>query len=447
MDKSSNDILWGVNLLLLVGVSFILLTQLFNIFSTYIFSDASIDRQIYKLPKNFFMQDLDASQEALDELLTLKTGPWLPQLPNLTKELLVLSKSQRPDALFSKPKITLQWAKDKQVQSFFLDEPIYLSINHKTSQYQFSKNNEPTDIYLNITVDQSATIANLTMIDAEGNFVFSEEHPSIFPLQEAKSSRPSRSSSWSIDNLNVSPLLLVKQGAIWHGKDMFMIEHGGQEFSSLASDVRIDFDSPSAGSYSLYAGSETTFIYDQGRWIAAEPSSETVAFPMIQLKKSQERFLTFSLWAPYGETSTDLTLTKSPSYWPDSKFLQIEFVASRRDDEAVIKIGTQRLRVRSGDWLTLADDLWIPLETQEEVLEYVALKKRAALIVVSSIADTEEGKRLLLSLFNKERSLQQKIDIGLKETFDPSNLAGGAPSRRPRAINSQREKPIKREAP
>lgn len=447
MNKNAKDLIWIMNGFLVVTVTFIFCAQLFSISMHFIFSKDQFDKQIYKLPKNFFMQDLEAANDALQDFLHLKTGRWLPELPNLSKELVIIAKNERPDVQFSKPKITLQWVKGKQLQSFDLDAPIYLSVDFKTNQYQFSANNEPTDIWLNISFNNQSAVANLSMVDGEGDFVYSDENPSTFILEDAKGHRPVRATAWSIEGVNVSPLLLVKQGAQWFGKDLFMLEHGGQEFNELLSQERVDFKTNTGESYSLYVGLETTFIYDKGRWIETPPSSNTIKFPMIKLKKAQDRFLTFNLWSPYGESSMELTLSRSPSYWPDPKYLQMEFISSRRDDEAILKISTQRLRIHSGDWLILKEDSWIPLETREEILNYVARKEIVPLLVVQSIEDDEDEKKLTLLLYNSERSLNQKIEIGLKGTFDPKNLMGGAPIRRERPKGSQREKITKRDNP
>lgn len=350
------------------------------------------------------------------------------QLPCLSGELLYYGLVQRPDIPENKKLVHLSLSGQEEIQAFDVSEPVYLLYNGNGQQsakseriftqageraarfgYSFSPENLPTTLWLDLFLEPNCSLkVEVNMLDEQGELIVNPKESHFLSLSAQDIPRL-KQVGWEIDSSRVDSTLLIRQKARWVGRDLFLQEHGGEEFASAKDKERIDFGAETP--YSCFVQEGSFLIWEDGRWVDAAGRS-TWGLPLLVTKKIEERLLSFELWDPQGKGKTLLTLVRSKdlSGLPNLEE-EFKFIGAKTWAKFIVESHQERLILKPHDWLVLTENGWIQLNTDELVDDYVEQRLQGPLLILDKLTK-QNGKQVLTGkLFNTTRTQAEPIEL------------------------------------
>ncbi|GAB4238067.1 MAG: hypothetical protein Tsb0021_17830 [Chlamydiales bacterium] len=371
-----------------------------------------------KLPKPQFSQNQEAYDAIAYQLLQLEFGTPTLRLPNLQNFLIYYGTSDRPDVTNDEALLHFALGNGRELGSITAGEKLYLKYDRRMTppQYVFSPGNRPTPIWIEgIPRDKEVELA-VSMEDEEGRVVRDPPEHAHFVLQEREFVRGSGASPWEIGDWRVDGTLLARQRARWFGEDKFLEKHGGEEYSNIAHKQRIDFGEHE-GTYSVYLALGETLAWKEGRWVQVIPGRESKGYPLMQVKRLEERIMSFDLWDPDGKAKITLNLLKSKEPWAPQMVQQdFKFVATRTRSQYVFEVKDEKMTLSPHDWLLLTENGWVKLDSEEDIDDYVDRKATGSLFVFDGVAKKDDRNVLIGTLFNPSRTDMQLIELPLPQS-------------------------------
>ncbi len=379
----------------------------------------AVKAQQKTLPKGAFVFSKKAYDAIAEDLLYLKFSPPTMQLPNLRTLLIYFGPNGRPDA--SKDAVSLHFGigDAKSQASIAPDEPLYLLYDRQQNppRYVFSPNNTPTSLWIYAQPKGNDATIHVMMKNENGEKVQEPADNAEFSLQQKEFHRYAGGSgnNWELGKWRVDGTLLSRQHARWYGPDRFLEKHGGEEYNQFVNKQRIDFGEGDEV-YSIYVGPDDALVWDQDHWKIAKAGKETQGHPLMQLKKIDERLLSFVLWDADGKNRLNLNLLKSNEQWiPKNLQQDFKFLAARTRSQYVFEINKERMLLQPKDWLLLTDNGWKKLSTEQDIDDYVDRKVTGPLFVFDGIVKKDDKQMLVGTLFNASRTEMQPIELDLSQ--------------------------------
>lgn len=400
-----------------------------------------------ELPKGAFTLTADA-YEAMNEpvILTLENGPPNIQLPDLRNVLLYYGKNGRPDAQAENTLLHFGFNGTKNNASISPSEKLYL-IYDKTQhppRYIFSTNNTPTSLWIESSSMGNEAQVKVTMVGENGEIISEPDAHANLKLTEKEFLRQG-AAPWELDGVRVDGTLLARQKARWFGKDKFLELHGGDEFKDTLGKERIEFGDED-NLYSIYAGINDTMIWKESRWQAVAPGRESLNYPLLVVKKIDERIMALELWDVDGKGKVILNLLKSNEPWvaQNSQIIQntFKFVGARTRSQYVFEVNNERLIISPQEWMIFTPkDGWKKLTKADEIDDYVNRKKTGALFVFNGLSKQNEQHTMLGTLFSPSRSEMKEVEISIQSanTRTPKEKDEDAQGDAPPAPNKKPE--------
>lgn len=350
---------------------------------------------------------------------SLKFLPLSVQLPDLKRYLIYYGKNGRPDAKEERPMLYFSFSANKPPLPVSPDERLYLLYDKPQKQYIFSPGNKETPLWMQVYPQGSQALIKVGMKNENGIIISEPEANAEFTLPEKEYVR-SPSTAWELDKWRVDGTLLARQKAKWFGTDRFLEKHGGKEYKDFENKQRIDFGE-NEDSYSVYIGFNDCVAWKDGRWQTLQPSKESLNYPLMCLKKVDDRIMTLELWDVDGRGKIILNLLRTNEAWMPQNLQQgFKFLGSRTRSQFVFEIDHERVFLRPHDWLVLTDIGWKKLVTPEEIDAYVDRKIVGPLFVFDGIERKDERPVIMGTLFSASRSETAPIEIQVQ-------LNSGAP--------------------
>lgn len=367
-------------------------------------------------PKNAFSLSKEAYEHIGEPLLGLKFSPLSTQLPDLKKYLVYYGKNGRPDADSNVPVLHFAFTGNKTPTSIKPGEKLYLSYDKKLSppQYIFSPSNQETPLWIESAVSGNEALVKVFLKNENGDIIREPAANSQFNLTEKEYVRFG-ASVWEIGKWRVDGSLLARQKARWYGPDRFLEKHGGNEFSALMGKQRLDFGEKD-DVYSVYVGVGDSLAWIDDRWHVVKPGSESLNYPLLVVKKVDERLVNFELWDVDGKAKMALNLLKSNETWGPQNIQQnFKFVGARTRSQFVFEINKERMLLSPHDWLVLTEEGWKKLVTPEEIDDYVNRKLTGTLFVFDGISKKDDRQVLLGTIFNSARTEMQNVELPVQQ--------------------------------
>lgn len=374
-----------------------------------------------ELPPHPFSVPNEVYQEIGEGPLALNWVTPQMQLPNLQDELLFYGRNERPDTQRAHASFHIMTRSDDQIRSVHEGERIYL-VYQGTKQkkypadskglYSFSPYNQPTALSIKLhTQDEHTVQIEVNMLDEKGETITTPEpfhHFSLFSQEDAKTS----GNGWNLGKFRVDSTLLVRQKARWMGRDRFLELHGGEEYAYAQGRQRIDFNEEKVP-YSCFVKEGDLLIWKNERWKVLSEKEESRDFPLLVVKKIDEKVLTFELWDAIGRSKTSLNLLHLKDHEkPLDLNEEFKFVGAKTWAQFLVECrGSGRLVVRTNDWIVCTQEGWKKLDSAEEVDAYLDSKLSGPLFVIDKLT-RENGRQVLLGhLFNKSRTDVEEIKL------------------------------------
>lgn len=402
----------GIGVMLLLGAGVMLYSRPGEI------SIPEVVPKKVSLPKNPFRQSDEAYEAIGDPFPKLSFVPLSMQLPDLRQQLVYYGKNERPDASEEGVDLHIGIARTREVESIALGEKLYLKYDGK--KYIFSPKNAETLLWVEVAPKGKDVQVRIAMRGPEGEVVSEPRERAQFSLRPKPPLRAGRS-QWKLGDSRVDGTLLARQRGRWYGEDLFMQQHGGDEYAAVAAKQRVDFGEK-ADRYVVFIGEESALIWKGDRWVEAPPSNETVEFPLLALKRIDGRVMNFELWDIGGKQKIPLNLIKSTEAWmPKNVLRNFKFMGSRTRSQFVFEIDGERMLLSPQDWVLQTSDGWKKMTTPEEIDEYVDGKLSGVLFIFNGLDRTRRQQTLTGTLYNKSRSAARDVELSVQQgstTFD-----------------------------
>jgi hypothetical protein len=368
------------------------------------------------LPKGSFKLSKEAYDKIGDPVLSLKFSPVSMQLPDLRRYLVYYGKNGRPDADPAHPHMFFSFVGNKNPSSVDPGHRLYLWYDRKQTppQYVFSPQNAETPLWLEANATGNEAIVNVGMKDENGNIVKDPQAYAQFTLPEKEFVRYG-GTAWEIGTFRVDGTLMARQKARWYGQDRFLETHGGEEYAKFTGKQRIDFGE-GEDAYSVFVGPGDTMIW-KNRWVVVDPGSDSRGFPLMVIKKVDERLMNLELWDVDGKGKITINVLKSTEAWmPQNLQQSFKFVGARTRTQFVFEINKERMLLSPKDWLLLTDDGWKKLSTPEEIDEFVDRKITGPLFIFDGIQRVEDQQVLTGTVFNSSRTEMQPVELSVQQS-------------------------------
>lgn len=372
---------------------------------------------------------------------------WNPislQLPDLRTVLSYYGINSRPDA--KSGAIRLQFgvgsasssaSTPNTLASIAPKEPLYLVYerSQNSGRYLFSPNNKKTALWILAEPVENSAKINLFLQDEAGNRVKEPAIRAEFTLQQKELPRGGPS-NWSLGPFRVDGTLLARQKARWFGQDLFINDHGGPEYADRAGKERIEFgEGPDR--YIVYLGPESCLVWEDDHWAPDSSVEDSSIYPLLCVKKIEERLLRLELWDVEGKSRVPLTMLRSTDNWnPTQLQKDFSFLASRTLSQYIFSIRKERTTLRVHDWFLLTKEGWKRLATPAQIDAYVEEKEPGVLFIFEGPKEKGEVRVLSGILYNTTRStkieVEYPIDHGAKSGGKlDKERKGRAPSQAP----------------
>lgn len=394
----------GLILFLILAVSYIIARP-----SEITINTAAIIKRT--LPKRSFVQSKDAYSAIGNSGLNLKYAPITMQLPDLRKYLIYFGKNDRPDAQDSQPSLHFSFVGNKGLTSVSPGERMYILYDRSAAppQYVFSPGNSPTSLWLEASAANKEATIRVGMQNDEGQLIQEPWSHAQFTLPQKESIRSA--TPWDLGKWRVDGSLLARQKARWYGVDRFLENHGGEEYLHVVGKQRIDFGE-GADIYSVFLSLDNCLIWENDRWKAVKPGPDSSKYPILVIKKIEDRLMQLELWDVDGQSKITLNLLKSTEPWMPQSILQnFKFLGSRTRSQFVFEVNKERMLLSPQDWLVLTPTGWKKLNTPEEIDDFVNRKLTGILFVFKGIERKEDQQYLMGTLYNSSRSESKSVEI------------------------------------
>lgn len=357
---------------------------------------------------------------------------WNPislQLPDLRNVLSYYGINSRPDA--KQGAIRLQFgvgpvggaaSTPNTLASTAPQEPLYLVYerNQNAGRYLFSPNNQKTSLWVIAEPLENSAKINVFLQDESGNRVQEPAIRAQFSLQQKELPRTG-TNNWSLGPFRVDGTLLARLKARWFGQDLFINDHGGPEYADRIGKERIEFGEGS-DRYIVYLGQDSCLVWKDQRFVPTSTVKDSSMYPLLCVKKIEERLLRFELWDVEGKVRVPLTMLRSTDNWnPTQLQKDFAFLSARTLSQYIFSIRKERTTLRTHDWFLLTKEGWKRLATPAQIDAYVEEKEPGALFVFEGPKEKGEVRVLSGMLYNTTRSTKTEVEYPI----DHGTKSGG----------------------
>ena len=390
----------------------------------------------------------DLSAAAYDTIgppvLTVSIPPPTFQLPDLRPHLNYYGTNERPDIPSAATMLHFSLKGTDSLATVMPGEPLYLQYDGsaRPGRYVFSSDNDPSSLWITAEPGEGQATVIVHMKDEEGAPVTEPKTREKLVLKTRDFSRFS-GEKWEIGKWRVDGTLLARQRARWMGQDLFMNAHGGEEYADIVGKERIEFGEKDQ-QYVVYVGEGDCLIWDGERWQTIKPGEGSRDYPLMCVKKIEDRLMRLELWDVGGKGRVMLNLVRSREAWnPKSLERDFKFLSTRTLSQYVFEVKKERVVLRPFDWLLQKEKDWVSLSTVEEIDAYVQRQTPGVLFVFQGPAYSEEGRQVLRGTFySPSRTNKEVVDWPL----DQSPLLGpGLRSESPRSSARDNEESSEQE--
>lgn len=438
--------IWWVNYVLgALAALFICSALIFKILGSSAVQEPPLVPQPTNPVKTLPASLLKIKQEALDAVghPVLTTKVVLPpiQIPDLRPVLIYYGANSRPDSATDQTRLQFGFTNSPVVTSVAANEPLYLLYDRSQTpgRYILSPDNTPTGLWIQATPKESEVLVKVFLRDEQGKILSEPKQRSEFTLPEKEFARVGGLGNWEIGKQRVDGTLLARQRARWYGEDLFYNEHGGEEYAAFVNKERIEFGE-GEDHYVVFVGGNDCLIWDGRRWQQARSVQNSSTYPLLCIKKVEDRLMRLDLWDVEGKGRVAINLLKSSEAWaPQVIQRDFKFISVRTLSQYVFDIRKDRVVLRPGDWLLQTKDGWKKLVSADDIDAYVDGKTQGVLFVFNGVVKKDDGQVISATLYNATRSAMFPFEIGLEHsgnvlnsTKDVPKAAPGAPVEMPR---------------
>jgi len=361
------------------------------------------------LPKNGFQKEKSAYEAIGSGPLALSYVAPKMHLPDLKTHIVYFGQNGRPDVRLDSPLLHFSIDGAKEIVSARPKEKLYLQ--YQAEKYVASPGNLETSLWIIPTPQETESQIHVGMLDENGIIV---EGGVSFSLPEKEVARTLQG-LWEIGKWKVDGTLLARQRARFVGLDKFLERHGGDEFKARAAKSRIDFGEKDE-IYSVYVDTGDILVWKDDRFVMMEPGKESQKYPLLVVKKVDERLMNLEFWDVEGKKKIALNLLKSIESWhPNDLQQEFKFIGARTKSQYVFEVDSEKMLLSPYDWLIHGDDGWKKLASAEEIDDFVDRRLTGVLFVFEGIERKDDSQIMKGLLYNSARTSVQDVELPVQK--------------------------------
>lgn len=363
------------------------------------------------LPRHSFQLSDTAYKQIKAPVLNLEFKEPNLSLPDIRPLLNYYGKNKRPDASETNQNLYFSIGDPKKIIPLRSGEKVYLVRNAQNKTFQISPKDQPTALWFVAKPTGKNASIEVFMRGVENAII--QEPTDRAKFEVAEKPIPLQTGSiWTLGPNRVDGTLLLKQKAKWNGPDLFLTIYGGPEYEAIQGKQRINFGE-GEDRYSLFVAPGDTLIWKNDRWQMPISGENTQAFPLLDVKKVDERILSTELWDADGKTKIPLNMIRSHDPIPNIDFSKsFQFMGARTKIHYMFKIDEKREIVGPGDWFVMIDGKWQKIKKSKDIDQIVERELEGPLLILDAIS--QQGSKVLKGkLFNGTHSEMVEIEIPL----------------------------------
>ncbi len=360
------------------------------------------------------------SKIELASSLFLRCKPPSVHLPDLRGEVVLLGVNRRPDADPRQQVIHLLLNSSQESFSLPVLKRAYLKFERTglAGSYALSSDEVETNLWIspNLTPDGEVSI-DLAMRSQGGEVIAIPSEHAHFTVKERAAGFGER--SFMLGSHRVDSGLLARLRARWFGQDLFLTDHGGEEYPEAKGRERIDFGEGEE-CYSCFVAAGDSLVWKGNKWHNLKDGESSDSYPLLYVSKVGEKQIAFDLWDPEGKAALPLVLMRGREMWmpPYLKDL-LRFVAAKTWSQFVLIAAEERLIVSPSSWLLLTEKGWQEIKGRAEIDDFIAGRLSGELLVLNGIGRREGRQVLKGHLYNTSRSEMQDFEMPLTPQLGP----------------------------
>lgn len=370
------------------------------------------------LPKGAFELSPEAYEQIAGSFLALESAPPTLQIPDLKSQLVYSGRNGRPDS--NSQNTVLHFTLGGKKVTVKPEEKIFLEFdkNSKPARYNFSKDNEKTSLCFECFLqDTNEILIKVTMEDEKGEKITEPEAHAQFKIPEKELVRMT-GETWEIGTWRVDGTILARQRARWFGPDRFLEKHGGKSYEKITNKHRIDFGENDE-TYFVFVQPGDCLIWDKTQWRTVEPGPDSLNYPLMVVKKIDDRLMSLELWDVDGKAKVPINLLKSTDPWAANNAQTIQqafkFVGARTRSQCLFEVNKERIVLKPSDWLISTPKGWKKLDKEEDIDRYVNRKTTGMLFVFEGWTKKDDRQVMQGILYNPSRSDCQTVELALQK--------------------------------
>ncbi len=384
-----------------------------------------VEQKKINIPKDAFQRTQEEYDAVGPPALLLSFAPLSVQLPDLRKHLVFYGKNSRPDADPESSTLFFSFTNNRTAAYVSSGGYLYVMYDKKQTppQYVFSEENAQTPLWIEPILKGNQALVKVRMKGENGQII---QEPAAY----AEITFPEKEfmqfghMGWEMGKTRVDGSLLARQKAKWYGVDQFIEDHGGEEYKEWKGKQRLDFGEGEEA-YSVYVSLDECLIWQEERWYLANTVENSKAYPLMCIKRVDDRIMNFWLWDVDGKGKTILNLMKTKEPFAPQSFEQsFKFVGARTRSQFIFEINGERVLLSPADWLLFEDLSWKKLQTSQEIDDYVERKRVGPLFIFDRIDKTDDSNVIVGTIYSLARSEKAEIFIPLQQTGSPEKGGG-----------------------
>lgn len=342
------------------------------------------------------------------------------RLPDLRSLLVFYGSNDRPDRSATNQRFQVGLRGTQTLTSVQAGEKVFFKYDTKANRWAISES--PTPLSALFSPQELNAAVTVEYKDADGSSVTSPQdfHSfSLTPTPPPSTAAPAH--QWSIGELPVDSSLLERQGGFWWGQDEVVKAFGGDEMAREACRQRVQFG-VGANAYVIWVAEGDCFVYDEGKWKAAEPGSETIGKPFLKAKSIEARAMHFLLWNPEGSAHLTVDLLHR-GVAGEVKVPSIKIIGARSKKQWIAEILGKRVTLAPDDWVLLKPDGFAQIDTAEMLDEYIQGRLSGNLLVFSGIEKVNGELCLIGTFYDTTRTRHEDFAVSLYRSWGPKDHA------------------------
>lgn len=400
--------LWINGVLALAIVLSFLLFTLFLSRSSQNLRQPEIIPILAALPKNPFQLPSTAYTQIEGPFLHLEFKEPNLSLPDLKPFLTYYGMNRRPDA--SGKNLFFAAGDPKKIVSIKSGEKLYLKHNPEARSFEISPQNQPSSVWITAIPSGKDAAIQVHLTGVGGEIITEPKERARFQISEKPV--PLQANIWMIGTHRADGTLLFKQKAKWHGRDLFLDLYGGADYQNIQGKQRLIFGDDE-NQYSLFAAPGDFFIWKDNRWQVPEKDEDTLSFPLIEIKKVDERVLSAELWDTEGKAKIPLNIIRSLDPLPSIDLSKsFQFQGARTKIHYMFQIDGRREIVGPGDWFIQLDGKWQKIKRSKDIDQILDREMIGPLLILDA-AVQPDGKFLQGKLFNASHTEMTEVALPL----------------------------------